>query len=82
MTNTYNISFRCSPYHPDEQMADWVREHNVLFHGCFDTGYYSTRDLHYSSPTLTGGEIKIAHCNEGQYSNKCWFTSSDPKAAV
>jgi len=57
---TYYQTFYCTPYYPNKEMRDWIIENDVTIHLVRDAGVYGNRDVFYSSPKLTNGQVRIA----------------------
>ena len=76
---TYSKQFRCNPYHRSEECAAWLADNNVTIHAIRDAGMYGNRLVHYSSPTLTNGEIRIGSGYEStsRYGNNISFHNDD-----
>jgi len=74
---TYYVRFECSPYHPNQEMRNWIIENDVTLHSVRDAGMYGNRDVYYSSPTLTGGHVRIGHGYDSKFSNTV-FHHTDP----
>lgn len=56
---TFYKTFYCSAYYPNEEMREWIIENDVTIHAVRDAGMYGNRNVFYSSPTLTNGQVRI-----------------------
>tara|TARA_B100002019_G_scaffold260877_1_gene247278 strand:- start:212 stop:502 length:291 start_codon:yes stop_codon:yes gene_type:complete len=57
---SYHKRFSVSPYHVsmNAECKKWMEENEVTIHSVRDAGMYGNRHVYYSSPTLTGGEVR------------------------
>ena len=82
----YSEKFRTNP-HPSlsacEDYAAFLADNDVTIHAIRDAGMDGNRLVYYSSPILTGGEIRVGHGYEGlsSYSASVSFCCNDKAAA-
>ena len=80
----YSEKFRTNP-HPSlsacEAYAAFLAGNDVTIHAIRDAGMHGNCSVHYSSPILTGGEIRVGHAYEGYGVNSVSFCSDDKAAA-
>ena len=67
----YRKTFKGCFMYPDQEMRDWLKENEVTIHSPWiDGGMYGGRLFHYSSPKLTGGEVRIGTGYDSQHGFK------------
>lgn len=79
----YSKTFNSSPYYPSQELKDWIAENNVTIHSVKDGGMYGIIVVLYSSPTLTGGDVRIGGAYQSLHgSNNVSFYDIDPIKVV
>jgi hypothetical protein len=83
ITMKYSKTFNSSPYYRSQELKDWIAENNVTIHSVKDGGMYGNIIVLYSSPQLTGGDIRIGSAYSSLHgSNKVYFSDNDPIKGV